>query len=227
MTSQKETIQIAVYERVKKAILNGEFNPGQRLIERELCESLQVSRTPVREALNRLVMEGLLENQTYKGIIIPRLSIKEVTDLVEVREVIEGLAARKAAEDINDTELKKLKKTLDQSYKLLEAEDIKGLVTINDDFHNIIVEISDNKFVKETLQRLKYRITLARSTSLSVPFRPEDTLKEHTEIFYAIEKRNPGLAEEKAKQHIRNAGKVAIKAIEESAQSFIKPIRTK
>ncbi|MCL7749232.1 GntR family transcriptional regulator [Halalkalibacter alkaliphilus] len=225
MTSQKETIQIAVYESVKKALLNGEFKPGQRVIERELCESLEVSRTPVREALNRLVMEGLLENQAYKGILVPRLNVKSITDLVEVREVMEGLAARKAAENITKEGIKKLRAILDDSYKAMEDDNIRELVHINDELHNTIVEISDNQFVKETLQRLKYRIILARSTSLAVPFRPEDTIKEHIEIINAIEQKDSESAEIKAKQHIINAGKVAIKALEESSQSFIQPIR--
>lgn len=224
MSSKRQTIHDVVYRRLKKAIINGEFKSGQRLIERELCELLQVSRTPLRAALNRLVVEGLLENKAYKGIIVPSLSVKEVKDLIDVREVIEGLAVKKAIENIDDEGLKKLKNTLNDSDELLASNDIKGLVKINDQFHQIIAHFSENDFVIQTLKRLNYRITLSRSTSLHVPTRPEDTIKEHYEIYNAMLKGYTDLAERLMRTHIKNAGEVAIQALEQSENSFLTPI---
>lgn len=214
----------AVYEVLKKAVYNGQFRPGQRLIERELCELLQVSRTPLREALNKLVIEGLLKSEPYIGIVVPRLSVKEIMKLIEVREVLESLSVKNATKNITNKGLKKMHDLLVESNKLLENRDIDELVKINHEFHHIIAFYSDNYFVKETLERLDHQITLARSTSLYVPYRAEKTVKEHFDIYNAMVQGNSILAQEKMAKHIINAGKTAIKETKESNESSIKPI---
>ena len=221
----KKTIETAVYEQLRQLILNGAFNPGQRLIERELCEQFQVSRTPIREVLKKLVLEGLLENKPYVGIMIPSLTAKDVQDLIDVREVVEGLAVRKAVELITDQEIETLQQIILRTAELVRSNDIKELIKLNDKFHKTIVDITKNNTLIDVLQRLSYRITLARATSLNIPARPQSTLREHEEIFAAIQQRDPELAEQKMRYHIRAAGEVAIKSIE--GIHVIQPIKRK
>jgi DNA-binding GntR family transcriptional regulator len=223
--ASKKTIQDAVYEQLKRVILDGYFRPGQRLVERELCEQLGVSRTPLREALKRLVVDGIVENEPYKGIIIPRLTVKQISDLVEIREVVEGLATRKAAERATKEDVEELKAIMRQAYELVENHQIRELVQLNNKFHQKINSMSGNEMIPDLIVRLQYRITLARSYSLYESYRPKYTLQEHDGIVKAIEDRNPEFAEELAKAHIRNGGKAAINAIKKMEDATIQPIR--
>lgn len=226
MVGSKQTIEEQVYEQLKNVILSGAFKSGQRLTERELCTQLQVSRTPIRDAIKRLVTEGLLDNEAYKGIIIPRLTVEEVADLIEVRESLEGLAAKKAAVFVTTNQLQLLKENLEQSFNILDKQDIDKLVQMNDQFHQLIISTSKNIIINDILKRLKCRIMLARSTSLYTPLRPTDTLQEHLNIYNALKDKNPDLAEQAMKLHIRNAGSVAIEAIKQASLTTpFKPIK--
>lgn len=189
-----------VFSYLKAAILDGTIATGKRLTEEGLAAQLGVSRTPVREAIKRLEAEGHLKVLPRRGITVPRITAEQVEELGAVREVLEGLAARLAAERIQPQELARLRYLLDQMATLCEKGDAPALVRANIDFHETICKAARNALLLqmygrlvETLQILTLRLKLLRQAQ---------SLPEHRAIFLALQARDPIEAERTAKLHV-------------------------
>lgn len=194
-----------VENRLRRAILERRFKPGERLIERELCEILNVSKTAVRESLRRLEAEGLILSIPNRGPVVATLSLSDVKQIYQVREVLEGLAAREFARIASPEQ----RTALDAVWKrLLEAvseEQDVPLVDIKEAFYEILLDGSGNAIAKQTLQTLNNRIRMLRETSLAVAARPLKTVEEIRLLMQAIAERNPQAAWEAAVAHVRSA----------------------
>ncbi|MFX0560718.1 GntR family transcriptional regulator [Tepidibacillus infernus] len=187
---------------------------GKILSERELASELGISRTPIREAFQQLIKEGIVENEPHRGVKIATMSEDKVIQLYQVREVIEGLGARLMAEKQNNNILEKLSHLLDQAETAIENGDIHLLSEINSQFHYTIALGTENQYLITILQTLQNHISLMMSTSLSSLGRPLENIQEHWMIVHALEKGDARLAEEAMRHHIRNALASAIKQIQ-------------
>jgi len=210
-----KTVHQAVFERLREAILTGYFRPGQRLVERELAEAMQISRTPIREALRKLEKEKLVTNIPYRGVFVSEVSAKTAREVYQVRMVLEGLATALAAARATPQDLALLRGIMEDLEKAVAEGRLEQVIEGNKRFHTAIAEIAGNEVLRDVLRGLQAHVSLLRVTSLSQPGRPEATLKEHRAIYEAIAAGDPEQAEKLAADHVRRAGEAAQRQLEE------------
>jgi DNA-binding GntR family transcriptional regulator len=197
-----------VTERLESAIISGELAPGSRISELALANSLGVSRGPLREAIRRLEGRKLVERTPNIGVRIAELSVKDLSELLVVREALEGMACGQAAENISDTEIDALEKLLDEHGKQKELQSGKGYYQESKDFdfHFRIARASGNeRLISMITGDLYHLLRVYRYKSSTFSGRASMALDEHRNIIAALRKRDPALAEAKMREHIRNA----------------------
>lgn len=191
-----------VYNVLKKAIIGGILKPDVKLNEVKIAEQLSVSATPVREAFRKLAVDGLVAIVPWKGVRVKGYCESDIIDMYQLREVVEGLGARLAAEYMDDSDKLELRDLYDQAIK---TQDSKEVVELNSLFHLFIVEASKNKRIADFLNEFKEMINRDMFLTSYDEKRLKKCQKEHFEILEAIFECNSVKAEEKMRQHIRNA----------------------
>ena len=200
-----------IYKILQDDIIERRFLPGQRLVERELIEKLGVSKTPVREALARLKRDGLVEGTLHRSIVVSRILRKDAVEIYDLREILEGLAARGAAEKITPEKAKEIHSIIQLTEECIKKNNLKEYAPLDLQFHNLIGIISENERLCEMMQRLHYQIRILMSTSITLPGRGvRVSLNEHKKIVKEIVNRNPDLAEKMAKEHIKKTRKAVL-----------------
>lgn len=194
-----------VFETMREAIIHGVLEPGERLMEVQLAEEMGVSRTPVREAIRKLELEGFVVMVPRKGAYVADISFKDVADVFEIRAALESLAAGLAAERITDEELDELERLLVQVAETAEKNDLERLVEVDTLFHDTIYRASRNQRLVQIVSNLREQIQRFRKTSLGAPGRMKITLEEHKKLVEAIAERDVSLAQQLAQEHIENA----------------------
>lgn len=202
-----------VYELLLKSIIERKLSPGERLVERNLAEKLGVSKTPIREALNRLKKERLIEGTAYHGFFVARISPEDIEEIYELREVLEGLAARNATKKINQEQVKQLNSIIRSFEDCIRKNDLKCYSSLDLEFHNLLATISKNKRLFEIMQLLRNQTRILMSTSVVLPGRVEASLKEHKNIIKAVVDRKPDVAEQFAREHIKNVRKAVLNSL--------------
>jgi DNA-binding GntR family transcriptional regulator len=191
-----------VYESLRDAISDGRIAGGERVREEDVARNLGVSRTPVREALQRLHQRGILILGPGRGFVVAQLSHGQVLELYAMREILEGSAARFAALHASADEIATLYELQEQ---LRTADDDMLHVSLNRRFHQAIYEAAHNRYLMQTLESLNDSFALLRSSTFRLPHRTRDSDEERRRIIAAIEKRDPDLAEKEAREHIVQA----------------------
>lgn len=191
-----------VYEALRRRIRSGEMKAGTRIREEELAASLGVSRTPVREALGRLQIRGMVE-PVSGGLAVAVLSRAQVMEVYAIREILEGAAARFAAENATSSDMAALRH-LHERFEH-HAGDAPGAARLNLAFHGAIYEAARNRYQKRMLDDLNDTLALLPDTTFSVAGRTQAAKDEHRAILEAILKRDPDAAEKAARAHIANA----------------------
>lgn len=194
-----------VFYQLQNDILNGKYQSGENLTETRICEEMGVSRTPVREAIRQLELEGLVDYFPNRGAIVKGITAQDIQDIYTIRMLIEGLAARWAAEKITQEELSDLKEAFDLEEFYTNKNDVSHLLIFDSRFHDIIYRASKSKPLMHTLSTFHHYVQRARSLSLSSQARAEKVLQEHRAILEAIMERDAGKAEILATEHVRNA----------------------
>ncbi|RXT51247.1 AsnC family transcriptional regulator [Bosea sp. Tri-44] len=207
---QAATLRLLVEDRIRSAIAAGHFKPGQRLIERELCEQIGVGRTSVREALRQLEAEGLVVTVPHRGPEVSSISHDEARQLYELRALLEGFAGRNFAEHGSDAAIAELGRAVDGFATAAQGSDRATLVAAKTRFYAVLMQGAANTFVTQSLTTLHNRITLLRVTSMTQSGRLADSVAEIRAIFDAIVARDPDRAETACKHHIAMAAKVAL-----------------
>lgn len=202
-----------VLEAIREAIINGTLKPRERLMEIQLAEELGVSRTPVREALRKLELEGFIVMVPRKGAYVADFSFKDIADIFEIRAALEGLAAALAAERITDEELENMERLLVEKAEAIAQQDIEKLVEVDTKFHDALYQASRNERLSTIISNLREQIQRFRATSLAYPGRGKKSLDEHRNIVEAIQSRDVQLARQAAQDHIENAENSMIEAI--------------
>lgn len=197
------------YQQMMAAIQSGALKPGTRLREAELAEWLGSSRTPVREALNRLQSEGLVVQEPRRGMIIAELDHSMVSELYIMREVLEGTAARLAARHASDVEIALLREVAERD-RTLNDDSVK-LARNNRLFHETLYRAAHNRYLLKTLCLLQESLALLGQTTLSMPGRSTTAYEEHDAMVTAIERHDAAGAEEASRAHIRAAHRARVK----------------
>lgn len=209
--SKSGSLRSRVFTQLQNDILNGLYEPGDSLIETKLSEELGVSRTPVREALRQLELEGLVQSVPNKGVIVKGISAKDIQDIYTIRMLIEGLAARWATEMITPQELEELKEAVDLEEFYTVKNDNSHLLQFDTRFHDIIFKASKSKPLMHTLSTFHHYVQKARSISMSSPERAIEVLEEHKAILQAIMDKDAYKAERLTTEHVRNASSNLLK----------------
>lgn len=204
--AERESLPLSeqAYRSILEAIQNGTLRPGARMREVELAKSLGISRTPVREALGRLIGEGLAVNDPVRGMIIAELDYASVNELYAMREVLEGTAARFAAQHASEAEITILLELIERERQLAGAS-AADMVNHNRVFHDTLYRAAHNRYLVKTLSTLRETMVLLGRTTLASQSRPAQAVDEHLSIVAAIRDRAPDAAEAAARHHIRAA----------------------
>lgn len=202
-----------VYDQLREAIRTGLFVPGARLREREVATQLSTSRTPVREALRRLEVEGLLTSSSQRGLRVAELDQQQINELYYMREVLEGTAAGLAARNASKAELKLMRMIVDEEGGLLSSP--ADLGRLNYTLHQTIQGSARNRYLVTTLNVLRDGMMLISSSNLHSPHRALTAHEEHISIVDAIERGDAEAAEAAARAHVAAAH--AAKLMEKSA----------
>ncbi len=205
LESDNSSLRIRVFNAIENAILNDEYKEGDSLNELKISSELGVSRTPVREAIMQLELEGLVKNIPNKGAVVVGVSEKDIEDIYEIRIRIEGLAARLCAEKITEEELKALEKIADLQEFYLFKNDMEQIWKLDSDFHKIIYDASRSRPLIFMLTNFHNYIKRARGISVQIEGRAEKTVAEHRAILEAIRNKDGELAEKLTAEHIVNA----------------------
>ena len=201
-TGDKYSLRGKVYDRIREDILNGVYKEHEELKEATLGEKMGVSRTPVREALRQLELEGLVEIIPNKGARVTGITKKDIDDIYQIRYLLEGLSARWATEHVTEEQLEKMEETL----YLTEFHAKKGNFAQgyehDSQFHELMYEASGSKMLNHILSDFHMYVTRIRKTSLATDNRSKNSTEEHRAILEAIKERNADKAEECAHNHV-------------------------
>jgi DNA-binding GntR family transcriptional regulator len=209
----------SVVDEIREAIVRGEFVPNQRLVEADLSEQFAASRATVRSALAELANEGLVERVQNRGARVRAISVDEAVEICEVRMVVEGLCAAKAAERISRDEAKQLKAIGKQMRSAVSGGDVLGYSQLNQELHQRVREISGQRTARDVLERLRAQGVRHQFKLAMRPGRPNVSLPEHLAIIDAICAHDAAAAEEAVRAHLRSV----IAALREADQAGVRP----
>lgn len=202
-----------VCDRIRSAILSGQLKPGAKLTEQDLAAELEVSRTPVREAIRQLEVERLVSRTPFVGVTVTQLGPEEVIELLDIREVLEGLVARLATQNMDSVHLQRLKKLLQE----LDASARKGDVAAYLDralaFRRVLVECCGSATLTEHVLAIENRLRLTGSRTALLPGRMEAAIEEHGKLLDAIARGDAEDAERLNRERIRHIRDAVVKSI--------------
>ena len=210
------TVRAIVARKLREAIMSGNLKPGQRLVERELCEMMGVSRPSIREALRLLEADGLVNTVPHRGPMVSTISLEEARQLYAARAVLEGFAGRECARLHDPAVVRKIGEALTRLKAALAESDMIAVLEAKTDFYAALIGGCQNAFIERMLKPLHDRITLLRMTSMSHPKRVNKSLREVTAIWRAIQSGDEDLAERCCVDHIKAAAVAALDMIERS-----------
>jgi DNA-binding GntR family transcriptional regulator len=192
----------AIYRVLRHGIVHGDLAPGERLGSDALAIELRVSRTPVREALRKLEAEGLAAHAGSR-LVVRTLSEQDLTELFYVREALEGMAARLAAENATPSEIEEIRELLEDMETVHRRGDVDAFRRLTGEFHQLIGRASHNSRLSQTLKSLLDHVRQVQTSTLYVEGRPAEALEEHRGVLAAIVARDGERAENLARQHRR------------------------
>jgi DNA-binding GntR family transcriptional regulator len=201
-------------ERLREAIISGLFPPGTRLIERELCAQMGVSRTSIREVLRGLEAESLITIEPRRGPIVARLTRKQIAEIYDVRAMLESAVIRIFTERANDTQIAYLRKLNDDLYEVRRAGNVVAIARAATEFIGYVMKVADHELISDLQRKLIARISVLRAISISQPGRLVDAEKELAKVMDAIEKRQADKAADYFAVHIREAGRAALSRVD-------------
>ena len=208
---ENKSLTSIIFEKIREDILNDQYKHGEKIVEAKLAEELGVSRTPVREALKQLELDGLVENIPNRGVIVKGISNQDIYDIFTIRMAIEGIAAQWAVERMSDDELAQLKEVCE----LMEFYTIKGDVSkifeLNTKFHEIIYMATKSRYLEHVLRDFQLFIKSTRNKSLRTEGRMNTALVEHKNILDAFLNRDSENAVLMLTEHITNSRRNAMR----------------
>jgi DNA-binding GntR family transcriptional regulator len=210
------TVRAIVAQKLREAIMSGNLKPGQRLVERELCEMMGVSRPSIREALRLLEADGLVNTVPHRGPMVSTISLEEARQLYAARAVLEGFAGRECARLHDPIVVRRIGDALNRLKAALAESDMMATLETKTDFYAALIGGCQNTFIERMLKPLHDRITLLRITSMSQPKRVNKSLREVTAIWRAIQSGDEDLAERCCVDHVKAAAVAALDMIERS-----------
>ena len=201
----EKTIRKKIYEHLREQLLSGKIQPHQHLIEAKIARDIGTSRTPVREALHSLELEGLIESIPRVGYVVKPISEQEVEEICEIRAAIEGLAARWAMEKAHEKLVIELEKNISIAEDKVSKGDVRAFVDMDAKFHEIISKFSGSQRLLELAQTLRRHMLRYRIQSIYLVDNVLMAIDGHKGILRAIEKRNLGEVNKAIQRHMEQS----------------------
>lgn len=202
-----------VFNTLRQAILKGELEPGERLMEIQLAKRLGVSRTPIREAIRKLELEGLVVMVPRKGAEVAKITQKDLSDVLEVRKALEVLAVQIACERMTKEQLGELKSVLEEFKESIKTKEPTIIAEIDMKFHDVIFMSTDNHRLIQILNNLREQMYRYRMEYIKDEKKHSVLIKEHEEIIKSIEEKDKERAAKAITGHIDNQEVTIINAI--------------
>lgn len=199
-----ELLSQKVYRALKTEIIKGSLKPGTKLSEGKIAEQMGVSRTPVREALKELAAEGFVKMNPNQAVVVSNTSVEDVQEVLQIRGVLEGLAARLSATIINGEEIIELERYIKQMENFTNKNDALSYSEADAEFHELILNICGNKRLIQIRKNLSDQAHRYRIRSLNIPGRLKYSLKEHRKIVEALKRKDSEQADRLSQKHIEN-----------------------
>ncbi len=204
--AEHENLDQKAYSILKDMIIERNLLPGQKIPQEKLARDLGISRTPLISALKFLEQEKLVESVPRRGFFVRLFSKEEMVDIFELREVLEGLAVRRAASKITDTQIKELNSFFQHFAKQKNISDYKGYAREDRRFHNFVIDVGAQEFLKSillTANIIRFSYQVLHSEGLVRP--PNETIQEHLTVIEAIKERDSEAAEDLMRQHFKKS----------------------
>jgi len=204
-----------VFESLKEAIIRGEVAPGDRLVEIRLADAMDISRTPVREAIHKLEREGLLRKLPKGGFTVMNLSREDIKETFGIRCVLESYAARLAAQNYSEEELLPLEEKISEFQQFLDKGRLDELPRVNTEFHSLFYALSRSPKLIKMINDLRDQIYRFRKILLKKDKWAETSNQDHMKMLNAIREKDVNLVERVVKQHIARGQRIVLSALEE------------
>jgi len=202
---ENKSLTSIIFEKIREDILDDVYKNGEKIVEAKLADELGVSRTPVREALKQLELDGLVENIPNRGVVVKGVSEQDIADIYTIRIAIEGIAANWAVERISPEELEQLK----EIYELMEfytyRKDTDKTFELNSKFHETIYKATKSRYLEHVLNSFQLFIKSTRNKSLKIEGRLEEALEEHKAIVDAFIAKDQEKAYEAILKHVNKS----------------------
>lgn len=208
----KQSLSFVAYEKIKAMILDMELAPGSSLTEMGLIEKLSMSRTPIREALYRLQQERFVELAPRKGWFVSQIRLRDIQELFEIREALEGISARNATHRIPQEKLQAMAIFLDSLEQAL-IDNEAAVSDPGDSLHDLIFAYANNHFINNMMTVYLDRLRLFHVLASSLPGRKRQSWREHRDVLNALLARDEDLAEQTMRHHIRSSRQSLLESI--------------
>lgn len=212
-------VRVQAVEAIRTQIMDGTLREGQRLIERELCEQLDISRNTLREAYRQLEAEGFVEMRPHKGPTVSRITQREARSLYELRQALEGLAIRLFTTRATDRDLEQLEEAFEALREAHDSGDVSRMLHAKGEFYDVLYRGADNEILQAHAYGLQRRLAQLRARSLSAGSRPHQSIAEMAAVMEQILRRQPTDAEQAWCAHIHSAYLVVESTLQESPEA--------
>lgn len=202
---KNKSIREKVYDTLKQMIIDGVIKPGERIIETEYSNKFQISRTPIREAIRMLELEGLVESQTTGGVIVKTLTREEISEIYKIRIALESLIIEEIIKKINNQDIKKLEKVLKNTKKAFEVKDIEKVFSLFTEFNQILYDIASLPKVTGMINNINLYLKRFRKLSIDNPSRKEEAFEDHVQILEAIKNKELSTAISINRMHLEKS----------------------
>lgn len=202
---KNKSMREKVYDTLKQMIIDGVIKPGERIIETEYSNKFQISRTPIREAIRMLELEGLVESQTTGGVIVKTLTREEISEIYKIRIALESLIIEEIIKKINNQDIKKLEKVLKNTKKAFEVKDIEKVFSLFTEFNQILYNIASLPKVTGMINNINLYLKRFRKLSIDNPSRKEEAFEDHVQILEAIKNKELSTAISINRMHLEKS----------------------
>ncbi len=207
-----QTLREKILETIRDAILKGTLKPGERVSEPELAERFGISRTPIREAFRQLESEGYLKVIPRKGAVVASLSERDVEEFYTIKIILEGFAARMAAEKLTEKDIERLEAINNRLAEIAKQGDVKNFFRVHNEFHEMFIKAAGNERLSEMINQLVMKFKRLRLASLSQPGRMEISVEQHRNMIQAFKKHDG----DRADNLVRHAATIGAEVLIES-----------
>ncbi len=202
---ENKSLTSLIFDKIREDILNDKYSTGDKIVEAKLADELGVSRTPVREALKQLELDGLVDNIPNRGVVVKGITNQDIYDIYTIRVAIEGIAARWAVERMDDSVIEDLKEIYDLMEFYTFKNDVDKILELNTKFHEVIYMATKSRYLEQVLLDFQLFIKSTRNKSLKCEGRSDQALLEHKAILDGFIAKDTERAYNATVAHIENS----------------------